>query len=115
MGKYRSKLEIIRDILLVTSEFKSAKKTRIMHSANLGYKSLIRYLEELLKAGLIEYDGSSEYCLTDKGEIFLRLYEEYDKGLKQLKNNMRSLENEKKDLLEMLSKHHDHKRQLIKA
>jgi len=115
LGKYRRKLEIIRDILLVTSEFKGAKKTRIMHAANLGYKVLIRYLDELLKAGLIDYDGCSEYWLTDKGEVFLRLYEEYDKGLKQLKNHMRSLENEKKALLEMLSKHHGHQGKLTKA
>lgn len=117
LGKYRGKLEIIRDILLVTLKLNGAKKTRIMHSANLGYKVLIRYLDELLKAGLIECDGNSDYWLTDKGEVFLRLYEEYDKDLRELENHTRSLENDKKAILEMLSKHRGSRmqRQLIEA
>jgi len=69
-GKYRSKLQIIVDILLVAS--KGAKKTWIMCRANLSYELLNRYLAEVMDAGLVSFvDGSDCYKITRKGQEFL--------------------------------------------
>jgi len=77
-GKYRSKLQIIADILLVAG--KGAKKTRIMYQANLSYDLLKRYLAYTLEADLISIDKDEKsYVITQKGETFLRRYKEYCK------------------------------------
>lgn len=98
LNRYRNRLEIIRDILLAVSVNDGAKKTRIMYGANLGYKVLMRYLRELLKAGLLDHDGESHYRLTDKGERFLRLYKDYERDYSDLKDEIDNLEKEKKSL-----------------
>jgi predicted transcriptional regulator len=103
LGRYRDRVEIVRDILLAVSAYKVAKKTHITYSTKLGYKVFMRYLDEVLKAGLLEYDGKSEYWLTDKGESFLRAYEDYDRNWNSLGKQIGNLENEKKALSKMLS------------
>jgi predicted transcriptional regulator len=50
MGKYRSKLQIVADMLSVVSG-NDAKKTRIMYLANLSWDLLNRYLNDLMEAG----------------------------------------------------------------
>jgi len=68
LGKYRSRLEIVANILSVVSE--GAKKTHIMYGANLSYKLLNRYLGEVFNAGLVCLNGEC-YEITDKGQHFL--------------------------------------------
>ena len=103
MSKYRHRLEIIRDILLVVSDNDRVRKTHIMYGANLGYKILMRYLEELLKLGLLECDGKSCYFLKEKGERFLKLYEEYERRNRDLEEQMCKLEKEKRFLMRVLT------------
>jgi len=82
-SKYRSRLQIIADILYITG--RGAKKTRIMYQANLSYDLLKRYLAETLEAGLIRIDKDDRlYVVTRKGEVFLRKYEEYSERRVQL-------------------------------
>ncbi len=72
--KKRTKLEVIRDFLLV---LKGAEKTRITHliyKANLSNNSIKPYLEELIKNGLIQNFNESEkrlFSITKKGCAFL--------------------------------------------
>ena len=103
MSKYRDRLEIIRDILLVVSGNDGPRKTHIMYGANLGYKILVRYLDELLKLDLLECNDDSCYRLGEKGEKFLRLYEEYEKRYKDLEEQLCQLEKERKFLMRVLT------------
>ena len=75
MGKYRSRLQIIADVLSVVRE--GAKKTRIMYQANLSYKLLTRYLEDVLDAGLVRGGNDDCYELTQKGREFLARFDDY--------------------------------------
>jgi predicted transcriptional regulator len=76
LGSYRSRLDIIADILRVASG--NAKKTQIMYQANLSYKVLTRYLTEINDAFLIAYETEKQYyVITDKGREFLEAYTEY--------------------------------------
>jgi len=75
-SKYRSRLQIVADILFVAK--KGVKKTRIMYQANLSYGLLKRYLAEALEADLISVDKDEKlYIITQKGKAFLKKYEEY--------------------------------------
>jgi len=103
LSKYRDRLEIIRDILLVVSNSEGARKTHIMYGANLGYKILVRYLDELLKLGMLGCEDGSCYRLGEKGERFLRLYEEYEKRNKDLEEQLSQLEKERKFLMRVLT------------
>ena len=107
LGKYRSKLEIFRDILLAVSVKEGAKKTRILYSANLGGKVFNRRLEEILRVGLLECDEEPRYWLTDKGERFLKLFKDYDGSRRDLKKQITDLEKQKKALKEILSSQGD--------
>jgi len=103
LSKYRDRLEIIKDILLVVSDNEGARKTHIMYGANLGYKILVRYLDELLNLDLLECKDDSCYRLREKGEKFLRLYEEYEKRNKDLEEQLSQLEKERRFLMRVLS------------
>jgi predicted transcriptional regulator len=77
-SKYRSRLQIVADILFVVGERESTKKTRIMYQANLSYDLLKRYLAETIEAGLIRVDKDKRsYTLTRKGEQFLEKFKKY--------------------------------------
>ena len=83
MGKYRSRFQIVADVLSVTAG--GAKKVHIMFKANLSYELLVRYLAEVLDAGLVRFEGSAgRYRLTRKGEDFLKRYDEYAKRCRRL-------------------------------
>ncbi len=75
MGKYRSRLQIIADVLSVVRG--GAKKTRIMYQANLSYKLLTRYLETVLDSGLVQCADGECYELTPKGQEFLDRFDDY--------------------------------------
>jgi len=59
-----------------------AKKTQIMYQANLSYKLLCRYLDEVVDAGLVSLEDEDFYLLTEKGKEFLFQHEEYSRNCK---------------------------------
>ena len=76
MGSYRSRLNIIADILRVVSG--DAKKTQIMYQANLSYRLLQKYLRDVRRSSLVYYERKGRcYVLTEKGRRFLDVYKEY--------------------------------------
>ena len=93
MGKYRSRLRIIADILRVVRG--SARKTRIMYQANLSYKLLSRYLGEVLEAGLVRFGNNDCYELTEKGEEFLDRFGEYSKRRRSVEEKLNDVKDEK--------------------
>lgn len=100
MVSYRSRLDIISDILQVASE--NAKKTQIMYRANLNYKVLIKYLKKASEVSLIDYKCEKQcYMITPKGEEFLEAYKEYSRDIKNLKKQRKEI-NAKKNVLEEL-------------
>ena len=74
MAQRRSRLEIFAEILHIAK--RGAKKTRIVYGANLNFKTLKGYLEELEKAGLIEYssDNGGLVKTTEKGKKYLQQF-----------------------------------------
>jgi predicted transcriptional regulator len=79
LGKYRGTLDIIADILHVVRC--KAKKTMIMYQCNLSYKSLQRYLPQIVGASLVDYEKETRcFVLTDKGSDYLRIYDRYAKA-----------------------------------
>ena len=75
MGKHRSRLRILANILSVVNSNDGVKKTRIMYNAYLSYDLLNRYLNDLLNANLITSGNNDQYFLTNTGEIFLIKFE----------------------------------------
>jgi len=79
MGRRRNRMDITADILRIA--MRGAKKTHIVYGANLNFKILQEYLEELEGAGLIrnrvDREGSIE--VTEKGVQYLQYYD----GFKQ--------------------------------
>ncbi len=75
--KNRSRVEILYDI--VASAKSAAKKTHLMYKSNLSFKQLDLYLGYILQNGLLEErldeDGGRFYCLTNKGNEFMGLFE----------------------------------------
>jgi predicted transcriptional regulator len=103
LGNYRSKLDIIADILLVVKRG-NAKKTQIMYGANLSYTVLTRYLTEVVKACLIRFEsGKRCYVLTNKGKEFLERYREYSKRNKHVVRQINDIEAKRKFLEELCS------------
>ena len=97
MGNYRSRLDIIADILSAAS--RDAKKTQIMYQANLSYKVLQRYLAEVVGASLISFaDEKQCYQLTEKGREFLEAYERYSATNKHIEKRLNEAASKKKAL-----------------
>lgn len=102
MGSYRSRFDIIADILHVVKGNNGAKKTQIMYGANLSYQVLTRYLADILEACLIKFEKSKRcYVLTAKGRAFLEHYSEYSKRNKHVEQQLKTV-NAKKKVLEKL-------------
>jgi predicted transcriptional regulator len=108
-SKYRSKLQIVADILFVAEN--GAKKTRIMYQANLSYDLLKRYLDETLEANLISInkDGKS-YVITEKGKVFLKKYVEYCERCTRLQEQFEDARNDEMVLEKMCSNLGDEKK-----
>jgi predicted transcriptional regulator len=72
----RTKLEIIRDLLLAIKENKSIKITRLIYKSNLTHKSIKPYINNLVINKMVEEKSdrknSKFYTLTGKGEEFLQ-------------------------------------------
>ena len=73
--KYRSRTEIVGDILEATNG--GATKTKIMYKAFLSYGQLKEYLSVLIENNLIEYiDGTHKFKTTEKGLNYLKMHNE---------------------------------------
>jgi predicted transcriptional regulator len=104
LGNYRSRLDIIADILSVVKGNGSAKKTQIMYGANLSYTVLSRYLAEVLNACLLKFEGSKcHYVLTEKGKRFLQHYREYSKRNRHVERQLETVNAKRKVLEELCS------------
>lgn len=101
LSKYRDRLQIVADILYIANA--RARKTRIMYQANLSYKLLCRYLDEVVDAGLVRPEDDECYVLTAKGNEFLGRHEEYTKRCKSLKEHLNSVNDERNVLVRMCS------------
>jgi len=102
LGSYRSRLDIIADILHVVSQ--NPKKTQIMYQANLSYKVLQRYLRNITAASLISFETAEQcYMLTSKGKDFLEAYKDYAKTHKSIEKRLNDVDNKKKNLEELCS------------
>ncbi len=101
MSKYRDRLQIIADILVIAS--RRARKTQIMYQGNLSYRLLCRYLGRVLDAGLVRFENEDCYVLTGKGKEFLSRHEAYSKRCKNLEEHLNHVNNEKTVLERMCS------------
>ena len=78
--KYRSRTEIVRNILDATNG--GATKTKIMYIAFLSYGQLKEYLSILIENNLIEYlDGTNKFKTTEKGLNFLKMHNQIEELL----------------------------------
>ncbi len=75
----RSKIQIAADILEIAKN--GSRKTRIMYLGNLSFDLLQKYLDSLVKTGLIEIDERDKktYKATEKGRRFLEDFRELQK------------------------------------
>jgi predicted transcriptional regulator len=100
VGIYRSKLDIVADILKVAS--RKPKKTHIMYQTNLSFRLLQKYLAEISGASLICFEDETHcYNLTSKGKAFLDAYRQYSKTNKHAAKIIGEA-NSKKQTLEKL-------------
>jgi predicted transcriptional regulator len=78
--KYRTKTELIRDILKATRNYgNGAGQTQIMYNAFLSHGQMKEYLTILIDNGLLQHDlGNQKFRITEKGVGFLQLYEQID-------------------------------------
>lgn len=104
LGSYRSRLDIIADILSIVKGNGSAKKTQIMYGANLSYTVLSKYLAELLNACLLRFESKERhYVLTEKGKKFLQHYREYSRRNKHVSRQLETVNAKRKVLEELCS------------
>lgn len=93
-------MRIIADILHIASE--GANKTRIMYQANLSYKLLCQYLEQVVSARLVVCENDRSYVLTSSGEQFLERLDEYHKQCEQLEEQTSCVQGERVELEQVL-------------
>lgn len=78
MNKKRTKLEVIRDVLLVLKEHGNVKITHLIYKSNLSYVIIKEYIKELSEKGMIEMNeekGKNFFTITPRGAQFLREFE----------------------------------------
>jgi len=68
----RNNLDIIACILTIAS--KPVNKCRIMYGANLNFHVVNRYLDNLIKKGMLKKNGDRTYERTNKGLEFVEQY-----------------------------------------
>lgn len=101
LGKHRTRLEIVEDILSVISGNEGVKRTQIMYKAYLSYKLLIRYLNDVVDAGLVICDDDNCYLLTEKGERFLARFGQFSRFRESVEKQLNHIEDERAALKEM--------------
>jgi predicted transcriptional regulator len=86
----RSREEVLGEIIRAASE--GTIKTRIMYKAALNSRQLKRYLQLLIKQGLVQFDENDKtYLSTEKGKVYLRRLEDFLKAKHQLLDQSRAL------------------------
>ena len=73
----RNRLEIAAKILQAAE--RGTNKTRIMYAANVNFKQVQKYLEELIEEGLLmetEHESKKLFQTSGKGLEYLHKYEE---------------------------------------
>ncbi len=76
---YRTRTEIICNILEIANRGNGATKTKIMYSAFLSHSQMKEYLKILVDNGLIEYDlDTRTFKTTDKGHRLVQVYNGLD-------------------------------------
>ena len=80
----RNNMEITADILRIAKN--GANKTRIVYRANLNFKILHEYLDELREAGLIanNQEGNGIIKTTERGKQYLEHYHKFNQFLNYL-------------------------------
>ena len=101
MVRYRSHLEILVDILSLVKE--GARRTHIMYRANLSFKLLDKYLNEVLTAGLARLGDDGFYKITEKGLIFLDKCNVFLKHDEDFRFLYEEIEDKRKELESLLS------------
>jgi hypothetical protein len=71
-----------------------------MYQANLSYRLLCRYLEQVVDAGLVRSEDEC-FALTPKGRDFLDRHEKYSKRRKSLEQHLDYVNGEKVALEKM--------------
>ncbi|MCD6465207.1 hypothetical protein J7L27_02435 [Candidatus Bathyarchaeota archaeon] len=99
----RCYLRIMADILLVLATRRNTKKTHIMYGANLNYTLLNRYLNDALNANLIRRGYEGYYEITDKGKIFLDVYQSYVKEKEEIEEKIMKIKSKEIRLQRLLS------------
>lgn len=78
MGKKRTRLEVMHDILeVVKARNGKIKPTHILYKSNLSYQMMEEYLHELIEKGFLvqkKLKQGRTYELTPKGFEFLQKY-----------------------------------------
>jgi predicted transcriptional regulator len=102
--KYRDRVDIIVDVLNAASS--GAKKTRIMHLANLSYSLLKKYLEEAAVIGFLSFDGG-DYEVTERGQMFLKKYREYRNRFSKTEKEIQNMKRDREALRKMCRVPHE--------
>jgi len=71
----RNNLDICADIL--TLSLTGARKTKLVYGANLNFNIVKKYLEGLLKLGLLKHEPP-KYYTTPKGVLYINRYEAFN-------------------------------------
>jgi predicted transcriptional regulator len=101
MGKHRTRLQILKNILSVINDRKDVRKTQIMYKAYLSYSLLTRYLNDVMKAGLVVCNDDNCYLLTQKGVKFLSVFSQYSKSQKVINKKLDYVEEQRSTLEDM--------------
>jgi predicted transcriptional regulator len=81
--KYRSRNDIIIEILDAANRGGGVTKTKIMYKAFLSYAQLKEYLTELTETGLLNYDvDTRQFKTTEKGLQFLDTFNQISDVMK---------------------------------
>ena len=101
MGKHRSRLQIVWDVLSVIANNDRVRKTQIMYKAYLSYKLLNKYLNDVLTAGLVVSNTKNCFQLTPKGKRFLERFGEYHRSREVIEEHLNDVEDQRMLLEEM--------------
>ncbi|MEM2975546.1 MAG: winged helix-turn-helix domain-containing protein [Candidatus Bathyarchaeia archaeon] len=76
LSERRSSVKVMVDILEIA--LKGAAKTEIVYRANLNFKHVQKYLDFLVKKGLLSVSSNKrrKYLTTEKGKEFVKRYRE---------------------------------------
>jgi predicted transcriptional regulator len=81
---YRSRTEIISQILEAANGGEGITKTKLMYEAFLSHDQLQEYLMLLIEDDLLSYDSTmSTFKTTEKGLTLLQSYNKIDQILKE--------------------------------